>query len=201
MDKKELRSLIIGTVLGDSSLCGKKQKFLYIGHCESQKAYLEWKLETISSNLHIGKTLKYGCNMTGTINRQSFNKGWTTSHHKLTALYKKMYVDGKKRITKEVLRMFGPIGLAALYMDDGCKETDDYKGKRRIKVYSISLGGFPKEDVQLLSDWLYNNYGIESTIYLSKGKYPYLRIGKKDNREKFKSLVEPYIHNSMLYKI
>ena len=98
MSEDRLQSFLIGTVLGDSSLCGRKNKFLFMGHCESQLNYLRWKVDFIKENLPIGITVKEGVNMSPFPGgkRQKFYKAYTTSHHKLTSVYNLIYQDKKK---------------------------------------------------------------------------------------------------------
>lgn len=205
INEKELKSFIIGTVLGDSSLCGRKNKYLFMGHCESQIEYLKWKENIIKSNLPIGSTFRLGKGMTSpNNNRQNFYKVFTTSHHKLTSIYKIMYNENNKKIvTQEALDKLTPIGIAVLFMDDGCKETiwDRKKTEKKIRSFAFSLGGFTKEEVELLSLHIKNNYDINSKVYIQKGKYPCLKITLKEDREKFVKLISPYIIESMKYKI
>lgn len=205
IDKKDFISFIIGTVLGDSSLCGKKNKYLFMGHCEKQLEYLKWKEQIIKENLPVGVNFKQGISMTSPSNhRQNFYKIFTTTHHKLTAIYKITYNDKNiKFISKEALNKLTPLGLAVLFMDDGCKEVvwNRKKTFRYIKSFKISLGGFVKEEVQLLSDYLLETYNIESKIYLEYHKYPCLKITTNENKDKFINLIKPYIINSMKYKI
>lgn len=199
---KTVRSFIIGTVLGDGSLCGKVNKHLYVGHSEKQKDYLIWKKDFIDKNMPVGTVLKEAKSMTSpNKNRLTFYKLWTNSHHKLTSIYKRIYIDGEKRITKWALDNLEPNGLAVLFMDDGCKETVVRKHGRVIRSFKISLGGFPKEDVELLSKWLLDKYNINSRVYLERRKYPCLKITIKEDKEKFIKLIEEHLHPSMLYKI
>ncbi|HLD91111.1 MAG TPA: hypothetical protein VI911_08880 [Patescibacteria group bacterium] len=196
--KKNKKAFLIGTLLGDSSFAGKKNKHILFGHCEKQKDYGKWKLDLISTEYGVGSKMCLAKSMTSPSGkRQNFYRFWTTVHHKFTSLYYRMIVDGKKRITDYVLKHFNEISLAILFMDDGSKES--HKGK--LKAFKFSLGGFPKEDVIKLSNLLLEKFNIHSKVYLEHNFYPYIRIGKKEDKERFINLIKDYIHPDMLYKI
>ena len=66
---------------------------------------------------------------------------------------------------------------------------------------AITLNSFSQDEVQLLSDWLFEKFSIHSKVYLDRGKYPYLRISQKESKELFLNLIEPYVIDSMKYKL
>lgn len=198
MNKFQIRSAIIGTILGDSSLCGKTDKYIMTGHSPKQLTYLKTKQSLFNSYCNVRSTLVEAKGM-----KHPFYRLWTTSHHKYTALYNLIYIDGKKRITPKLLSKFDEVGLAYLFMDDGCKESV-YNAKyetRTINSYKFCLNSFPIEDVQLVSDWLFEKYSIESKVYLERKKHPILKIQKKIDKEKFKNLINQYITEDSLYKL
>lgn len=210
LSKKEFDGFIIGCVLGDSSLSGRANKYISFAHSEDKREYLEWKMGIVKDNLPVGfsytkdgyiNTKGYSVNT-----RQKIYKSYSTSHHRLTYLYNTIYDEqGRKHITNEVLEKLGVIGLAVLFMDDGCKETcmNKNKTKRILKSFKISLGDFKIEDANTLSEYLYSEYGIESKVYLEHKKYPCIKITTNENKNKFLKLVSPYINlvECMKYKI
>jgi hypothetical protein len=202
---EEFNSFLIGTVLGDSSLCGRKNKYLFMGHSESQLEYLKWKEQIIRENLSVGTNFKEGISMTSPSgNRQKFYKIFTTSHHKLTSIYKITHdANGKKIVTQEALEKLTPFGIAVLFMDDGCKEIiwNRNKTKKRIKCFKISLGGFSVQEVKSIGDILLYKYEIDYKVYLEHGKYPCLKITTEENKKRFIELITPYLIDSMKYKI
>lgn len=202
LNKKQQRSFLIGTILGDSSMTGKKNKSIITGHCQSQYDYLLIKKEIIEIYCPVGVTIKEKGNKGGYKKSQKFFQLYSTSHHKITAIYNLIYENKKKVISDELLSKLDEVGLAALFMDDGSKEVRKRKdGTRTIKSYKISMGNFPLEEVELFSDWLYKNFDIESRIYLDRGQYPDLKITKKENLEKFRELVDPYVVSCLKYKL
>ncbi|MFS0643664.1 hypothetical protein [Siminovitchia sp. 179-K 8D1 HS] len=200
-NKKDFKGFMIGTILGDSSLCGRKNKYLFTGHAESQYNYMLWKLETISEFIpvHYSITEK----KQNSINKQRFFRAHTNTHHKITHYYNFIYKDNKKVISEYVLKNFNTVSLATLFMDDGSKEAcfDKKYQVKKLKSYKISLGNFTYEDVILLSEHLKKNFGLHNSVYLEKRKYPIIRISRKADRERFKNIIEPYMHKDLMYKL
>ena len=206
IEKKDAKSFIIGTVLGDSSLCGRKNKYFFTGHSIDQEGLVDLKSKVLSKFYPVSITSNISKFKSGySVNtRTDFKKMWTTSHHKLTAIYKLIYDEnGKKTINEKTLKYFNEVSLAVLFMDDGCKETAWNRAKtiKTIRAFKISLGSFSVKEVELLQDHIYKTFNIETKLYMEKRKYPCLKITTKENREKFVNLIEPYIENSVKYKI
>jgi recombination protein RecA len=205
--KKQGREFLVGTVLGDTSLIMNKrakEAYVYFGHAESQKEYAEWKTSIISSCYPIGFTSCKAKGMTVPYGqRQPFYKYWSSRHHRITAIYKRMYIDGKKRITDDVIKWLSPVSIAVLFMDDGCKETamNRQGTERRLRTYKISLGNFPIADVDRLSTYISKEYDLLTRVYLEHNQNPCLKICGEESRARFRRLVEPYMHNSMMYKL
>lgn len=207
MNKKILKNFIVGTVLGDSSLYGKKNKGVYMAHSEKQKDYLEWKANFLKESLNVGlnynkkgRKINTGYSVD---KRENLYEIYSTMHHKLTSLYKIIYINDKKTINDKVLKYFNDFSLAVLFMDNGCKETVLCKktGNRKIKSYKFSLGSYSYEEVLLLSTHIKNFFNINNKVYLEHKKYPYIRISKKEDKEIFLNTVSKYIIDSMKYKI
>jgi len=110
------------------------------------------------------------------------------THPILTELYHKLYFDGKKELRKEFLKDFGDASLATLFMDDGFKYNNGY---------AICTNCFDTESLLEFKNLLYYKFGIESNYNARKVTY----ILDKESRDKFKSLIEPYIIPSMKYKL
>ena len=202
LNKKQQRSFLIGTILGDSSMTGKKNKTIVTGHSEPQYDYILQKKRIIEEYCPVGTTIKEKGNIGGYKRKHKFYQLYSTSHHKLTAIYNLIYINKKKVISKKLLSKLDEVGIAALFMDDGSKETRARKdGTRRIVAYKISMGRFSKEEVVLFSNWLYETFDIESRVYLDRQKYPELKVTRIENTNKFRELIEPYVIDCMKYKL
>lgn len=87
--------------------------------------------------------------------------------------------------------MFPPVGLAYWRMDDG--------NKHRTHFY-LNTDSFSLDDTILLIKVLKENFDLNCSFHKKrKGQYRIYIL--KDSIEKFKTLVTPYFHQSMLYKL
>lgn len=204
LTKQQRFSLMIGLTWGDGCLYGRKNKGFSGGHSEPQLDYLKWKAEAIRVNFPVFIKIKKNVSLKKKNPRSNnFYQVWTTTHHSLTAIYKRLYDENnRKHITDWGLSYLDALGLAVLFMDDGCKETRlRSDGTRRIVSYKISLQSFTFPEACKFSDWLYSKYGIASKVYLQKHKFPDLKITTEENRSKFRDLVAPYVLPCMEYKL
>lgn len=201
LKKEERISFILGCVLGDGCLSGKTNKYFSGGHSEKQLEYLKWKMEIISKNFNVTYKIKENKSLK-TPNRNIFYQSWTTSHHTITSIYRRVYINNKKNMTKWAIDRLTPLGIAILFMDDGCKETRKNKnGEKRIISYKFSLNSFEIKDIEYFQEHLLEKYNISSKLYLDRGKYPIVKITTIENREKFYNLIFPFMHPSMMYKL
>lgn len=105
------------------------------------------------------------------------------------------YPQGRKKVPKNIIELLvSPISLAIWYMDDGCL---DFRPKEHYS-FILNTDSFTLKDTLFLREALKRNFQIESSVYnlLCRGKrYPKLYIGVQ-GRDKFLSLVKPYILNN-----
>lgn len=187
------KSILIGNILGDGYLDfdGYIGTRLYIKQSEDKKDYLFWLYEEFS-------------NLCKSEPKQRKDNGqWylgTRYFKEFTDLRSKFYENGVKIVPKEIGKILkNPISLAVWYMDDG---TLDFRLKSHF-AFSLAVNCFSVDEVQILVNVLKDNFGIiaSSNNSLCRGKrYPRLYIGK-DGRDKFLSLITPFIHECFSYKI
>lgn len=180
--------VLIGHLIGDGNLTlqntnawGKMEQSVV------QKEYFMWKFE-IFGNLTNGK-ISYTDRFSEW--RQKNYQSMVTylpTHPLLTELYHKLYFNGKKELRKEFLKDFGDVSLATLFMDDGYKYN---------RGYAICTNCFDDESLLEFKNLLYYKFGMESSHNSERVTY----ILKKESRDKFKKIVEPYIIPSMRYKL
>lgn len=77
-------------------------------------------------------------------------------------------------------------------MDDGCLHSTGYG-------FYLCTHSFTKDEVLLLCSVLQDKFGLVSSIHLERGK-PKIYI-KARSLNPFCSLVPPYFHKSMVYKL
>ena len=191
-DKKQplnewLTGAVIGTVLGDCCL-GKEQSggvWMAIEHCAKQKEYVEYKRKLFDSF-----TIMAVRSLITNLGHPAF-KFSTLTHPTLKELRPRFYINGKKRVTKEILEHLTTLGLALWYMDDGHKDNLD--------DYYLCTHSFPLEDQKIIREYLRRKFDIWTTIRKDR-KYYFLYICHK-SREQFEKLVGPFIIPCMKYKL
>lgn len=172
--------ILVGSVLGDGYISPRGQ--IQLEHSEKHQAYLLWKFKELEN-------VAYGhCTMAERWDKRYQKKYrsyrfWTRQYFRPWRDY---FYQNKKKIFPIGLALT-PMSLAVWYMDDGCYSSD---------VCTIAIENFAQPSRQLIQEELQQRFKIETYIR-SNGK---LAI-RASCRNKFFTLVRPYIHNCMLYKI
>ena len=191
--KQKQREIIMGNILGDGYLefGGFHGTRLQIKQKERYREYVFWLYEKLR-NLCLSSP------------RQRKDNGqWyfgTRFLVELTEFHRTFYSAGKKIIPKNISELVNsPLTLAIWYMDDGYL---DWRPKDHY-AFMINTDSFRWKEVQLLKKMLKKNFGVQVNVYnsLCRGKrYPKIYIGSK-GRDKFFSLIEPYILNCFSHKL
>ena len=187
---KDKRAILLGMALGDGYITNSRYyKALVIRHSEKQKEYLLFKKQLLEK-MFFGRT----------ISTRSVQSGIQIAigNNKLFSIYRKwLYPNGVKYIPN-ILKYLDLQSIAIWYMDDGSLTAKKRNGK--IHGYELTLNTYvSKEENQLIINWFKENYSILFTQTKGKNKYR-LRMGTKEAK-KFTTLIQPYIHETMLYKI
>lgn len=187
---EEQKQIIVGTVLGDSTIRKGKtdnHNFLSCQHGPSQQEYAEWKTEQFkdigsSSKKYKRKTPN---KKTGKLYEcVTFRINCSPALQKFRDIF---YVDNKKVITKEALEYYTPLAMAVHFMDDGCRYRN---------TYSIATNGFDRVSYKRLRVFLLERYDIETSP--TKDNRIYIRL---QSAKRFEELIRPYIINCMKYKL
>ena len=196
MDKslysKEDIGVLIGTLCGD---CGRRGLRLYCGQSIKQKDWFDFKKKRFEKIFNQSfKEYKYDYPEYNTSVYQ-----FITNTNDLTKyLINLFYPNDKKIISKEALNQLTLEGIAWWYMDDGSMSIKKIDGKPRGAEITLNTY-LTAEENQTIIDFFQNQYNITWKLNKSRGKYR-LRMGKKEGK-KFFALIEPYIIDSMKYKI
>lgn len=188
------KEIFYGCLLGDSSMelnSNKTKARFKFGHSLKQKDYLLYKQDLfkgIVSDLY---------------ERESYHKKVDKSYKgccvnsfylkSLKEIYDLFYVNGRKSITEENVKLLTIQSFAYLFMDDGTK-----KGV-------ISTMSFTKEENEILVNHLKNISDVEFKVILyfekRNNKTYYLIRPVKKELLKFNNLIKEYIPESMKYKL
>lgn len=197
MNKIQYETLI-GTLLGDAYLTkisSIKARFS-IGHSDKQRDYLE----------HLYKVFEDLC---GTAPKDNKGKKYTTvyfntlSSKEIFEVYNLFVKDGVKIVPQNIEELLTARGLAYWFMDDGtsCYVSITNRLKVRNSTAMLCTDAFTKNEVELLIKVLQDKFGIECNLNHPKSRKGYrIYIGTK-SAQKFFDIIEPYIIDSMRYKI
>lgn len=192
---KEDRGFVVGCIIGDGHLRERDSSVtLSMVHCSKQKDYLEWKVKKLSRILSNGKAAKI---------RKISNNGydgytWEKGHKYLRILYKWIYKNKVKTVSRYILNFLTAEAVAVWYMDDGSLSYKKRDGEIHAREFTLNTY-LSVEENQVIVDYFKEVWGIEFKIVKSKNHYR-LRCGGREGWKLIK-LVKPYIIPCMLYKI
>lgn len=191
--------VLIGCLLGDGNISlsrNNKQAQFRFAHSEKQKEYCIWKTEKLKNIMYY----EYVFNK-----KEQFDKRTQhiyTSYYSLSkeipqvkSIFDRWYVYQNtnkrvkwiKRICKEDLMKLDALGLAVWFQDDGYHEDSGYL---------IATMCFSDNDIQIIKEYFKEKWDIE--LKIRKNNEIYI---SKDYRDKFKKIIEPYIHSDCKYKL
>lgn len=185
------REIVIGLLLGDGHLESRNKGKLYrlkIEYSERQKEYALWMWNLLKNWTH-GEPYQ----------RQKLSGvkiiGFTTYSHGAFRFYGQQFYskEGRKRIPDIIRKLLTPRSIAIWFMDDGSWKSDHHR------TYIIHADGYTKNDLERMQDVLEKKFDIETSLHR---QYQNWRLYiKTKSAEKFKKLIEPYVIQSMKYKL
>lgn len=196
---KDSRNLLIAMLIGDGTI--SNNNVFKLSHSNSQRDYLEWKINQLN-NLGIKNNgVKEYISSTG------YNKGKTVVYTQLKTtsfikLLRRIIYKGKKNTANtKLLNRLDARGIAIWYMDDGHINIRRSKGKVHGFYIKISTC-VSKVEAQIYIDYFKSKWGI-SFYTFSEGKGTYSLCCGTNEGLKFIHLVMPYVLQipSMHYKI
>lgn len=183
--------VILGTVLGDTHLYKRYENGHTAGtcnHCVQQKEWIFKKYEYLKNIANTPKLIdKYDIRFLNPNYQQWYF--YIRSNPALDDIYVKFYKNKKKYINKNLFSQIEALGLATWYMDDGSK-YQDYGG------YLLCTHSFSEEDLKILQEVLFFKFNINTSLNANNGLYIL-----NDSKQTFKNLIEPYIIETMKYKL
>lgn len=197
--KKQVMEAFYWMILGDGHIesAGRGDYSLSISHKASSHDYIAWKSWIVerATKCSVKEQVIQG-GFGGT--HQMFRLR-SSAHPWFTKVWSRIYgTIGRKSIDPYALSILGPLGLAILYQDDGSYHYSADAG-HNILIHKLC---FSEYELEALAKTIVDKFGVIFRInrVKSKGLGFRLRLRAKD-RERFTSVVEPYIVPSMFYKI
>ena len=190
----DFNSALIGIILGDGHM--RNDHYLTIRHGGNQLSYVDEKANYLSKYLEPSV-------VRSSVDKKGYKFRYANFNSKrLSSLYHKIYIKGKKRMSPCIVNRMDEISLAFLYMDDGCLcLRKDKKGCISSREIYLSVHSFSFQEVEYFQKYLERKYDIYFHISTDKG-HPRLWCNT-ENTIKFLSLVAPIVHNfpTLYYKI
>lgn len=181
-------------MLGDGSLLKEHHSRLSIGHCVKQKDYLDFKYEILKEYGLETKISHYKYKDKRFQNK--FTEGYQTRSktHSFFDEYREIfYPNNKKIIDFDTVKRINLFGLSIWFMDDG--EVTNYS-------FNINTMCFTKIEVDMLRYILDDSFNIKTTsVKSSHNENQYKIYILSESRNLFIDLLEPYIIESMKYKL
>ena len=114
----------------------------------------------------------------------------TKSLEAFAILHDCFYKNGVKIIPEEIFDLFTPQMMAVWSMDDGTNT---------VQSFTLSTHSFRESEEHMIRAFLKERYDVSATIIKDCSKQK-IYIGRSDY-EKFKTIIQPYVIPSMIYKI
>ena len=175
-------------VLGDGYLepHGKGVR-LQVNHSERYRDYVAWKHELLKD---FGPSPIHYCQA-----KYPFWRFVTRSHPILAELRERFYVNGVKRVPKDINQWLStPQALAVYFMDDGTQD-------KRYGTLRFETQCFDREGIERIQECFQVNFGIQTRIHRSGLRRGLRLYVSASEAQKVARLVTPHLVLSMKYKI
>ena len=195
-------SVIIGSLLGGARANRKSGEGVRICFRQSSKhkEYLFWLYNFFYSK---GYTSKLQPRDYTTRIKRGHEVSVYTGYEFITFTFRSFhwihelfYKKGTKRISSKITDYITPLALAVWIMNDGCCTKSGLR---------IATNCFTLSEVTFLNDMLKNKYKLDTTVHsiwaLPMRKEKLIISIKKNSIPKLFSIILPYIHQSMHYKL
>ena len=117
----------------------------------------------------------------------------TVSHPAFRFYAHLFYKEGRKGVPRNVRKLMSARSIAYWYMDDGSVKSRESKGV----IFNTHC--FKRNEVQQLTEVLRAQFQLEASEREQKDGIQIYVSGK--SYERFREIVDPHLHPSMLYKI
>lgn len=210
---------IIDLTIGDGNISKNGRAVnarLKLEHSIKQRGYLWHKIKLLEDIGIQGKEQENikKLNYKGDIREYTTYSYRTLVHPDISTAYKWLYNKGRKAIDKALLKQLDVISLAYWFMDDGtANKTNKTQSKHpiygrytymfdtyKIMSYTLQTNSFTYDEVRLIQYWIKDSFDIDTIIQLARG-LPEIRISSIENKDKFRTLIKPYLLPMFYYKM
>jgi hypothetical protein len=192
--------VLLGSLLGDAYLPKPTKNASYTcAHCPEQKDYLLWKVSLLKKNFRVRVAFyKKDQYFNVYVTQTNCSPILTDLHTLFYVPYQKPGRKWRKIISRKMLDLLTPLGLAVWYGDDGTYNVRD-------RACSLSTQGFTYEENLLIKEYFSQKWEIETTItadYNKEYAKTYYRIDfRASEAKKFLLLIKDAIPKCMIYKL
>lgn len=180
---------IRGTLLGDGSASKKNLTRIRFTHSSKQKCWIDVKKRILGDLVTTCKEIN--------------NKGYgdkslvlvTRSCKELNGIYDELYINGKKKITKEYLLKLNPISWAAWFLDDG---STNFSKKGEVNGIALSTHSFTKEENILIQEYFKDYANLDFVLQLDKRKNKWYLRANKESAIIFLQFIAPFCSRDTL---
>lgn len=201
MDKKELTKIVSAFILGDGCLRIWNNRPNLTAYTFTQTSdhedYVLWQQKIIEEVTGVNLR-KIPASVKNGVNRKEYFQLESKTHPFFKMLRDRWYHDGRKTVSLHDMKQLDFQMLAIWYMDDG------YLLKRDNSVF-LCTDHFNESEVIMLQKIIYSNLGIAMNVrkrgFKKDGTRIYRLVATKENAEKFREGVRPFIFPSFEYKV
>ncbi|MGH2750909.1 MAG: recombinase RecA [Actinomycetota bacterium] len=183
-----------GSLMGDGCLSKVQRRDpsftparFRLGHGAAQAEYLDWKC-SLFGNIPVSRTT----------DERGASFADFTPLFELREMRDQVYVEGgKKTFDWDYIKQLKPLSLAIWYMDDGHLDVRN-KTTQSARI-QICVTAMTQETQLRLLDYLRDTWDLDVRLTSVKGQQ--VLLFSKLAAEEFQSIVAPYVHPSMDYKL
>lgn len=216
ISKKEKCYALFGNLLGDGSY---SKGIIRCIHTNKQREYVKWLARLYRKwDISLSSRYDYRCKTTFGICTYSHVYCKVPSRKYFEENNRFFNEEGKKIISKYVLKRINKIGLLLWYLDDGCLSVHKHYYNKDKSLYSVNRAaylntqGFTLDENKLIQHYFDKRFDIQLKIHkdvnsrnnrIKPGTIYFRLYFNATNFRKFYDLLRPYlkyIPKSMAYK-
>ena len=195
LSKKEINYALFGLVLGDGSYANGR---IRIEHTNKQRFYVQW-LENLCKKWGVRYKTRYDYEKKTTFGKRKYSEIviWVPDRRHFDKFNRITNEDGRKIVSKYVLRRINPLGLLLWYLDDGSLSVI-FKGTKASRFAYLNTQSFTYQENRSIQKMFKERFNIETKIRKDNSGFDsskrYYRIYfNAENFRRFYDLIRPYL--------